>query len=71
LLLIEEMAEETTLTGDVALCRDPDDNMIIRTAVRGKAKYLITGDKEVLSYLSRHGVTVVSLSKFLAVINKG
>lgn len=76
LLLIEELSEETTLTGDVALCRDPNDNMIIETAVRGKAKYLISGDKdiaddkEVLSYLSHHGVSVISPSTFLSVINK-
>ena len=76
LLLIEELSEETTLTGDVALCRDPNDNMIIETAVRGKAKYLISGDKditddkEVLSYLSQHGVSVISPSTFLSVINK-
>jgi len=69
-------AERITLKGSTKLCRDPDDDIIIETAIRGKAKYLVTGDKdimdnkEVLSYLSRHGVSVVSLSKFLAVIDK-
>lgn len=69
-------AERITLKGNIKLCRDPDDNMILETAIRGKAKYLITGDKditndkEVISFLSQHGVTVVSLPKFLDIINK-
>jgi len=60
----------------ISCCRDPDDDIIIETAIRGKAKYLVTGDKDiindktVLSFLSRHGVSVISLSRFLAIINK-
>ncbi|MDA8078920.1 MAG: putative toxin-antitoxin system toxin component, PIN family [Nitrospiraceae bacterium] len=73
---IAAMAERITLKGDIQICRDPDDNVIIETAVRGKAGYLITGDKDiaddknVLSFLSNHGVTVISLSKFLALIGE-
>lgn len=57
-------------------CRDQDDNVIIETAIRGKAKYLVTGDKDmtddnaVSAFLSRYGVTVISLSKFLSLLNK-
>jgi putative PIN family toxin of toxin-antitoxin system len=75
-VLIKDKAERVTLIGSVTLCRDPDDNIIIETAVRGKAKYLITGDKDITedkkvsSFLSRHGVTIISLSKFLELINK-
>lgn len=60
----------------INICRDPDDNVIIETALKGKAKYLITGDKDitddkkVLSFLSQHDVTVISLSKFLSIIDK-
>jgi len=70
-------ADRVTLKGDIRICRDPDDNIILEAAVRGKVKYLVTGDKDiaddhvVTSFLSQHGVSVVSLSKFLAVINKG
>jgi len=73
---IATRAERVTLKGITKLCRDPDDDIIIETAVRGKAKYLVTGDKDItndktiLSFLSRHGVTVISLSRFLAVIDK-
>ena len=69
-------AERVTLKGNTKLCRDPDDDIIIETAIRGRAKYLVTGDKDitndktVLSFLSRHGVSVISLSRFLAIIDK-
>lgn len=73
---IAARAERISLKGTIKLCRDPDDDVILETAIRGKAKYLITGDKDitddkkVLSFLSQHGVTVISLSKFLSIINK-
>ena len=73
---IATRAERITLKGTTKLCRDPDDDIIIETAIRGRAKYLVTGDKDitndktVLSFLSRHGVSVISLSRFLAIIDK-
>ena len=76
LTLIEELADNVLLTGEVDICRDKDDNAVIETAIKGQAQYLITRDddikfdEKVASYLFRHGVTVVSLSRFLSVINK-
>lgn len=76
LAIIEELANETEVKGEITISRDPDDNVVIETAVRGKAKYLVTGDKDitddenVLAFLSKHGVTAISLSKFLSAINK-
>jgi len=73
---IAENAEHIFLEEHISnICRDPDDNLIIETALRGKAKYLVTGDKDitddkkVVSFLSQHGVSVISLSKFLNLIN--
>ena len=77
LSLIEELADSVLLTGDVDICRDKDDNAVIETAIKGQAQYLITRDddikfdEKVASYLARHNVTVVSLSRFLSAINKG
>ncbi|MBI4653523.1 MAG: putative toxin-antitoxin system toxin component, PIN family [Nitrospirae bacterium] len=72
---IKDKAERVTLKGDIELCRDPDDDMLLETAICGKAKYLITGDrdiiddKRILSFLSQHDVSVISLSKFLNLIS--
>ncbi|MCX5885277.1 MAG: putative toxin-antitoxin system toxin component, PIN family [Proteobacteria bacterium] len=73
---IIEKAERVTIRGNITCCRDLDDNMLIEAAVRGKAKYLITGDKdirddkEVSSFLARNGVIVISVAKFLDLIRK-
>jgi putative PIN family toxin of toxin-antitoxin system len=72
--LIKDKAERVTLKNNITICRDPDDNIIIETAIRGKARYLMSGDKDimddkdVLSLLSQHGILVISLSNFLPLI---
>lgn len=77
LILLEERAENVPVSGDINVCRDKDDDLVIETAIKGQVKYLVTRDddikfdKEVSSFLLKHDVTVISLSKFLAVINKG
>ncbi len=74
LTLIEERAEQVLLRGDVGICRDPDDDMVIETAIRGEASHLVTRDDDlkfdpiVAAFLSNHGVTVITVAKFLAFI---
>lgn len=76
LILIEERAEHVLLSEDVAVCRDKDDNSVIETAIKGRAAYLVTRDDDikfdenVSSFLSQYSVTVVSIAKFLSLINK-
>ena len=74
LTLIEHRSEYVLLSGDIEICRDKDDNLIIETAIKGKAGYLVTRDddvkfaKEVSDFLSNYGVSVVSVAKFLTLI---
>ncbi|MBI5640079.1 MAG: putative toxin-antitoxin system toxin component, PIN family [Nitrospirae bacterium] len=76
LVLLEERTEHVAVTGDIAVCRDIDDDLVIETAVKGHATYLVTRDddikfdKEISLYLSRHGISVLSISKFLSLIDK-
>jgi len=76
LSLIEERSEAVLLTGDIVICRDKDDNLIIETAIKGKAEYLITRDddikfdKDVSAFLSSNGITVQSVAQFLSTIDK-
>ncbi|MDO8445006.1 MAG: putative toxin-antitoxin system toxin component, PIN family [Deltaproteobacteria bacterium] len=71
LVLIEERADHVLLSGDVTICSDKDDDLIMETAVKGKADYLVTGDNDiklspdVLAFLLNHGVTVVTAAAFL------
>ena len=76
LILIEERSEHVMLSGDVNICRDKDDNFVIETAIKGQAGHLVTRDddikfdKEVSSFLSRYGISVLSVSNFLNLIEK-
>lgn len=76
LILIEERSEHVILLGNVNICRDKDDNAIIETAITGMAEYLVTRDddikfdREVVSFLAKHSISVISISKFLDAIEK-
>lgn len=76
LLLLEDRAEDVWVSGNIAICRDKDDDLILETAIKGKAEYLVTRDddlkfdRKVSSFLLQHSVKVISLSKFLAIISK-
>ena len=76
LILIEEKAEHVLLSGDITICRDKDDNLVIETAVKGQAAFLVSRDddikfnKVVSTFLLQYSISVVSVAKFLALINK-
>lgn len=74
LTLIEERSEHVLLSGNIEICRDKDDDLIIETAIKGKAEYLVTRDddvkfdKEVSGFLLKYGISVTSVAKFLKLI---
>jgi putative PIN family toxin of toxin-antitoxin system len=76
LTLIEERSEHVLLSGNIEVCRDKDDNLVIETAIEGKAEYLVTRDddvkfdKEVLDFLSEYDISATSVAKFLKLIGK-
>lgn len=45
LILLEERAEDVLVSGGVNICRDKDDDLVIETAIKGKAEYLVTRDE--------------------------
>jgi predicted nucleic acid-binding protein len=60
--------------GDVNICRDKDDDLIIETAIKGEVAYLVTRDddvkldKKVSLFLSNHCISVLTVAKFLKVL---
>ncbi len=76
LILIEERSEPVLLSGDINICRDKDDNVVIETAIKGQADFLVTRDddikfdKAVSSFLKKYGISVISIAKFITHINK-
>jgi putative PIN family toxin of toxin-antitoxin system len=56
----------TPVTLESPVCRDPDDNVILGTAVAGDVACIVTGDKDLLM-LERFGsVDIVSPAEFSA-----
>jgi len=74
LLLIEERAEYVLVSGDVNICRDKDDDLILETAVKSRVKYLVTRDDDIKAdpkvekFLSQFDIMILSVSKFLKVV---
>jgi len=74
-ILIEERSEHVLLEGKIALCRDKDDDMILETALNGKAKYLVTRDndikfdKQVSSFLKQYDISVKTVAQFMDALN--
>jgi putative PIN family toxin of toxin-antitoxin system len=48
------------------LCRDPKDDMFIGCAVSGRAKYIVSGDRDLLVLEQAMGVKIVTPNHFLA-----
>lgn len=74
LILIEERSEHVLVSGVVSICRDKEDDLVIETAVKGKAKYLITRDDDIKSdinvsdFLLKSDISVLSVVEFLKLI---
>lgn len=72
LALLRERAILVPVTGEIRVCRDPDDDAVIETAMRGAADLIVTRDQdltqatEVAELLSDTGVRVVTVAQFLA-----
>jgi uncharacterized protein len=44
--LLRRRAEMIPVVGDLRFCRDPDDDVVIETAIRGRADALVTRDDD-------------------------
>ena len=60
--LVSEIVEPATF--DRQICRDPDDDAILGTAISGNADCIVTGDSDLLVLERFQGVDIVSPSEF-------
>lgn len=51
------------------LKNDPDDNMVIATAVEGQAAYLVTGNTKHFPSEEYQGVKIVTPQEFVSILN--
>ena len=73
----EDIAALFALRGDlvtceerIRLCRDPDDDFLLETAVSGNADYLVTGDEDLLSLKKLRQTKILKPAPFLAILEK-
>jgi putative PIN family toxin of toxin-antitoxin system len=63
--LLESQVEVVTPKPlDQPVCRDPDDDQILATAVAAQAECIVTGDKDLLVLHRYEGIEIVSPSDF-------
>lgn len=68
---LREHAVLVAVCGAVQVCRDPDDNVVIETAMGGRADLLVSGDQdlthaqEVVEHLADVGIRVLTVRRFL------
>lgn len=50
---------------------DPDDDVVLRTAHDGRADYILSGDKHLLSLKEFRGIKIVTVSRMLEILGTG
>jgi uncharacterized protein len=59
----------TSVSGNLkVILKDPDDNIVLLTAVNGKADYIVSGDKHLLTLRKFEGIEIVTISQMLEIL---
>ena len=54
----------------IEICRDPKDNMVLEAAIAGEAQVIVSGDEDLLTLDPFRGISIVSPSKFLEMLDR-
>lgn len=65
LVLIRDEAVMVIPTRPITVCRDPEDNALLETALAGHADCLVTGDADLLTLHPFHGIPILRPADFL------
>lgn len=75
--LLGALSEKIEVQGTLQICRDPDDDLVLETAVRGSADVLVSRDEDVtrvpelVTALEHAGIRVMTVARFLDQIGRG
>lgn len=64
--LLAAVAEWVPIAGARLGCRDPADDMVLETALMGRADHLVTGDGDLLAMSPFHGIPIITPARCLA-----
>lgn len=68
LIIFDSIGKLVKITSDLKICRDIKDDFLLNLAIDGKAKYLITGDKDLLTLKTIDRTNIVSMTDFLEIV---
>ena len=66
--LIAARATLVEISGELKACRDPDDDKILDCALSAGAKYIVSGDKDLLSLDRFQSIEIVTPAAFLKIL---
>lgn len=72
--LVEDYAQLASVVRPAATPRiapDPNDDVVIGTALAAKAEMIVTGDKPLLSVIEHEGVRIVGIARAIEAIGVG
>jgi putative PIN family toxin of toxin-antitoxin system len=61
------LVKPATLPGPI--CRDPDDDLVLATAMAAQARFLVTGDDDLLVLRTHEGIPILSPRQFLEAVD--
>jgi uncharacterized protein len=74
---VREKAVRVNPTGAIQLCRDKKDDVMLETAILGRAHYIVSRDDDIkrdlnlIAYLHEHNIEVVTVAQFLKLLDEG
>ena len=72
--LLEQLNEEAEIVTPAELrgrvCRDKDDDVVLATALAGKADVIVTGDDDLLVLKKFRGIEILSPRQFLELLDR-
>jgi putative PIN family toxin of toxin-antitoxin system len=72
--LLSALGEQAEIVAPASLgervCRDRDDDVVLATAVAGKADIIVTGDDDLLALKKFRGIRILSPRKFLEFLDR-
>ena len=70
--LVAWLSDLVSVTGELSLCRDPKDDILLETAIVGNASHIVSRDEDItrdtalFKQLERHGIKATTINRFLA-----
>ena len=69
--VINRVAKIVNVTSQFkAVKEDPDDDIVVRTAFDGKANYIVSGDKHLLSLGTFRGIKILTVDEMLTLLKE-